>query len=101
MSIRELFGSGAPNAYVFYFSRHQKPEEWVGWMVLCYPLHAAYVRALRPEEALDYLAPRYGAGYPRYGLFNQFSGSCLMLGHTIGDVVRVAYQLNRVPVLVH
>ncbi len=74
MSYRALKGSVSSQSLVFYWSKNHSSEDYrVGWMVLCYPLDAAYVRALQPMEYP--IIKEVVSGIAYYGAFNQFTGS--------------------------
>ncbi len=100
MSYRALKDSVSSQSLVFYWSKHHSFEDYrVGWMVLCYPLDAAYVRKLRPAE--HPLVGQAESGTAYYAAFNQFTGSCIAVGTSLAQVCALVYLKNRTPVLAH
>lgn len=100
MSYRTLKDSVSSQSLVFYWSKHHSFEDYrVGWMVLCYPLDAAYIRKLRPVEH-PFVGQAVG-GTAYYGAFNQFTGSCIAVGASLAQVCALVCLKDCTPVLVH
>ncbi len=73
MSTRTALTSSVSfQAICFYWRHHPAHDLMWGWMVLCFPLEAVYVRLLKPSEQRQW---RTGGNsmLPWYGAFNQFT----------------------------
>lgn len=71
-TLAQLTASASVVAMSYYW-RHHPPQDLVwGWMVLCFPLEAVYVRPLKRDEQRGW---RQGSNamHPWYGAFNQFT----------------------------
>jgi hypothetical protein len=76
-----LTTSGSIAAMCFYWRHHPPPDlEW-GWMVLCFPAEAVYVRPLRHGEWRT-----YWGSLPCYGAFDQFTFALIAVSGSLAQL---------------
>jgi hypothetical protein len=100
MTEKSLRTSTSREAMCWYWKFYQPDELFTGWMVVCFPSNAVYVRVLTKTERV--LAAYNGdQDCAWYGAYNQFTYALMVVSDSLEALCHSVIGHGFVPMLAH